>query len=132
VSHDTEKNKNIKKRMRKKWNWKQIWLCKQCCHHLVKSRKSVLKTKNNYMCTCPKPVNSQLNSSVKWGRCSNPQTNEKRRVYRKSAFLSKRIWYSSELYNTPIFYFQLISSETNEYLGKNSKTKYSENQIEQN
>jgi hypothetical protein len=72
-----------------------------------------------------------VNSSVKRGRSSNQQTNEKRRMYRK-AFLSKRIWYSSELFNTPIFYFQLSSSEIIEYFGRNSKTIYSENQIEQN
>ena len=106
--------------MRKKWNRKQIYLCKLCCHHLVKSRKSVLKIKNNYMCTCPKPANSQVNSGVKRSRFPNRQTNEKRRVYRKSAFLSKRIWYPSELYNTPILYFLLISSETIEYLRRNS------------
>jgi len=84
------------------------------------------ENQNNYMCTCPKPANSQVNSGVKRGRCSNQQTNEKRRVYRKSAFPSKRIRYSSDLYNTPIFYFQLISSEIVEHFGRNSKTKYSE------
>jgi len=69
---------------------------------------------------CPKPANSQVNSGVKRSRFPNRQTNEKRRVYRKSAFLSKRIWYPSELYNTPILYFQLFSSETIEYLRRNS------------
>ena len=79
------------------------------------------ENQNNYMCTCPKPANSQVNSGVKRGRCSNRQTNEKRRVYRKSAFVSKRIYFASELYNTPIFYFQLNSSETIEHFRRNSK-----------
>ena len=35
------------------------------------------ENQNNYMCTCPKPANSQVNSGVKRGRCSNRQTNEK-------------------------------------------------------
>ena len=48
------------------------------------------ENQNNYMCTCPKPANSQVNSGVKRGRCSNRQTNEKRRVYRQSILFLKK------------------------------------------